>query len=105
MRIPPVSEEFRDDESFGSRMPPKIAAMVKLLTSVGSIASDFEDVEFRYFLNFQLTYFTLIINCSFKTKLLLTTSRDLFIYPRHLADFQQFLFATSKRNAGIIWIL
>ena len=48
MRIPPVSDEYHNDESLGLKMPPKIAAMVKLLTSVESIASDFEDVEFRF---------------------------------------------------------
>ena len=48
MRIPRISDEYHNDESLGLKMPPKIAAMVKLLTSVGSIASDFEDVEFRF---------------------------------------------------------
>ena len=54
MRIPRISDEYHNDESLGLKMPPKIAAMVKLLTSVGSIASDFEDVEFRFvsYLNF-----------------------------------------------------
>lgn len=56
MRIPPVSDEHQGGESTELKMPPKFAALVKLLTSVGSIASDFEGVEFRFVLYIYIFY-------------------------------------------------